>query len=145
MKCPACRSLMLVVEHDGIELDHCPACAGTWFDRDELALLLDEPTGAVGTQLSAAAVAALPAAATREQRRPCPACRQKMRKANIGPGGRVLADVCPAGHGLWFDNGEVAALAADLQREGKDLPARALSYLGEVIRRGDAATQTEDR
>jgi Zn-finger nucleic acid-binding protein len=145
MKCPACRSLMLVVEHDGIELDHCPACAGTWFDRDELALLLDETTGAVGGQLSAAAVAALPAAATREQRRPCPACRQMMHKANIGPGGRVLADVCPAGHGLWFDNGEVATLAADLKREGKDLPARALSYLGEVIRRGDAATQTEDR
>ncbi len=145
MKCPACRSLMLVVEHDGIELDHCPACAGTWFDRDELALLLDEATGAVGSQLRAAAVAALPAATTREKGRRCPACRHRMRKANIGPGERVLVDVCPAGHGLWFDKGEVAALAEDLKREGQDLPSRALSYLGEVIRRDDAATTTEDR
>ncbi len=145
MKCPACRSLMLVVEHDGIELDHCPACAGTWFDRDELALLLDERGGAVANRLSAAAVSALPAAATREKARRCPSCRHRMRKANIGPDGRVLVDVCTAGHGMWFDEGEVAALAADLQREGNDLPARALDYLGVVFRRGDAATETEDR
>jgi hypothetical protein len=136
---------MLVVEHDGIELDHCPGCFGTWFDRDELVLLLDETGGAVGEKLSAAAVCALPAAATREKTRRCPACRHKMRKANIGPGAGVLVDACPAGHGLWFDDGEVAALAADLQREGNDLPARALTYLGAVIRRGNAATKTEDR
>jgi Zn-finger nucleic acid-binding protein len=145
MNCPACRSLMLVVEHDGIELDHCPACAGTWFDRDELALLLDEPGGAIGEQLRATAIGALPAAATREKTRRCPACRQKMRKVNIGPGHRVMVDACPVGHGLWFDDGEVAELAADLQRDGNDLPARALNYLGAVIRRGDAATETEDR
>jgi Zn-finger nucleic acid-binding protein len=136
---------MLVVEHEAIELDHCPACAGTWFDRDELALLLDEPGGVVAGQLSAAAVCALPAAATGEKARRCPACRQRMHKANIGPGGRVMVDACPAGHGLWFDAGEVAALAEDLQGEGNDLPTRALSYLGAVIRRGDAATETEDR
>ena len=145
MKCPACRSLMLVVEHDGIELDHCPACTGTWFDRDELALLLDEATGAVGSQLRAAAVAALPAATTNEPGRRCPACRHTMRKANIGPGSRVLVDACPAGHGLWFDKGEVASLAADLAREGKGLSARALNYLGEAICRDDAASKTEDR
>ena len=145
MICPACRSPMLVVEYDGIELDHCPACAGTWFDRDELALLLDDPTGEVGAQLRATAVCALPAAETREKPRRCPACRQRMRKANIGPHAGVLIDACPAGHGLWFDDGEVAALAADLQHEGTELPVRALDFLGAVIRRGDAATETEDR
>ena len=99
MKCPACRSPLLVVEHERIELDHCPRCGGTWFDRDELALLFDAPAAG----LTAAAVAALPQVAADEKRRRCPACGRVMRKTNIARHARVLVDACPVGHGLWFD------------------------------------------
>jgi Zn-finger nucleic acid-binding protein len=39
MNCPKCREPTLVVEYDGVELDHCASCGGTWFDAGELALL----------------------------------------------------------------------------------------------------------
>ena len=39
MICPTCREVMIVVEQDKIELDHCPNCAGVWFDGGELEVL----------------------------------------------------------------------------------------------------------
>ena len=41
MKCPVCKNMMIVVEHEHIELDYCPDCAGVWFDAGELDLLFD--------------------------------------------------------------------------------------------------------
>jgi len=41
MKCPVCDSLMIVVEHEKIELDYCVNCSGVWFDAEELELLLE--------------------------------------------------------------------------------------------------------
>ncbi len=42
MRCPACHDTELV-EHirDGIEVDRCPRCRGTWLERTELDKLLD--------------------------------------------------------------------------------------------------------
>ena len=42
MICPACRSAMVIVEYDDIELDYCTACKGVWFDAGELELDLGE-------------------------------------------------------------------------------------------------------
>ena len=44
MKCPVCKGVkgvMIIVEHEQIELDYCNDCAGIWFDHGELDLLLD--------------------------------------------------------------------------------------------------------
>jgi len=145
MDCPGCKAPMLVVEYDDVELDHCARCGGTWFDHDELSLLLTDKGDEALAQLKADMIAALPDAATLEKPRRCPRCRDRMRKVNIGPAQRVMVDVCPQGHGLWFDRGEVRELVADLPTTGDDLPARALRFLGGVIRRGEpAASETED-
>ena len=42
MRCPVCHDTELV-EHirDGIEVDRCPRCRGTWLERTELDKLLD--------------------------------------------------------------------------------------------------------
>ena len=106
MKCPVCRVPMYVVEFEQIELDLCPDCQGTWFDHGELDLLL-----------KTADASALIEAETDEPGRPCPICRHKMNKVNIGPGRRVLIDSCPEGCGLWFDNNELADLAGDLKAD----------------------------
>ena len=36
MQCPRCKSDLIVVEFDDIELDSCPECGGLWFDRGEM-------------------------------------------------------------------------------------------------------------
>ena len=39
MICPTCKSDMIVVEHDNVELDYCTDCSGVWFDAGEMNLL----------------------------------------------------------------------------------------------------------
>ena len=114
MRCPVCHVPMFVMESLEIELDRCAECAGTWFDRDELALLFTDETGNVLPQLAAHEIQELPDAAVDEPPKRCPICGRKMRKVNIGPSARVLVDACSRGHGIWFDDREVEDLAKDL-------------------------------
>jgi uncharacterized protein len=144
MDCPACKSQMFVMEYDGLELDHCPDCEGVWFDSGELGLLFADPDDQAHPELVPELVHGLPDAATGEAKRRCPACRKTMRKVNIGPQRRVLVDACDRGHGLFFDHGEVADLARDLEFSQQNLPARVLAFLGGLLDRGDAAHPTEE-
>ena len=129
MICPKCHEPMFVAEYDGIELDHCALCAGTWFDHDELGLLFADAAGNVPDALTSETIAALPDADSDEAPRRCPSCRGKLRKVNIGSGDGVLVDVCKHAHGLWFDENEVADLAHGLSGSGDDTSARALAFL----------------
>lgn len=137
MRCPTCRRDLLVVEWRRIELDHCPACRGTWFDAGELDLLLagcgDESGRGIEELLK------LPAAASREERVRCPRCDRRMLKAAAGGApaaddAPVVVDVCPAGDGFWFDRGEVGALAAALAARGTCAANRLAEHLGELFR-----------
>ena len=122
MKCPVCRTVMFVVEYDGVELDVCQDCRGTWFDRGELDLVL---RGQAALELSPTV--------TDEADRDCPICSKRMGKMNIGPGGRVLIDVCGRQCGMWFDRGEVRNLAGALEAEGSELPAGVRDFLLEMF------------
>lgn len=126
MKCPACQSVMFVIEYDDIELDYCQQCRGVWFDRGELDLLLGED----------AALRVEPAR-TEESLRRCPLCRAPMAKMNIGPEGGVMIDVCPDQCGLWFDGGEVGDLARSLRQAGQDLPPDVIEFLRMIFPAGE--------
>ena len=136
MICPTCRNLMIVVEHEQIELDHCTNCAGVWFDSGELELMLERMRLAEGS-LSLDDILAVPEAETAEKKRKCPICGQKMRKAIIGKEPQVLIDVCPNGDGLWFDGGEVAQLIrqfAEKPGAESDSQGRILTFLGDTFK-----------
>ena len=140
MKCPACKNVMIVVEHERIELDYCPDCAGVWFDAGELELLLEtmqlEESG-----LSLDSVLTSPGAKSVEKARRCPVCGRKMKKATVGHEPEVLIDACPRGDGLWFDSGEVGQLITQLPPDKASPEAgsqgRVITFLGEVFRTRD--------
>jgi Zn-finger nucleic acid-binding protein len=136
MICPTCREVMIVVEQDKIELDHCPSCYGVWFDAGELELVL-EKKGLGSGALSLARITELPEAKTNEKKRRCPVCGQKMKKAHIGRKPRVLIDVCPRGDGLWFDGGEVHQVIKQCAKKPgakANSEERVLSFLGETFK-----------
>ena len=139
MKCPACSNLMIVVEHENIELDYCMDCSGVWFDAGELELLL-ESMELEGSRLSLDSILTSPEAKSSEKKRKCPICRQKMKKATVGHEPEVLIDACQRGDGLWFDKGEVGQLITQLSDKPSgesDSQGRVITFLGEVFRARD--------
>jgi len=136
MLCPACREVMIVVEQDKIELDHCTKCAGVWFDAGELELML-EKMGLDRGALSLAKIADLPDVKTVEKKRRCPVCGRKMKKRKIGGEAEVLIDVCQRGDGLWFDGGEVHQIIERCApKSGAKMGSeeRVLSFLGDTFK-----------
>ena len=139
MKCPACSSLMIVVEHEKIELDYCVNCLGVWFDAEELELLL-EAMQLEGTSLALDNVLTSPEVESAENKRKCPICGKKMKKATVGHEPEVLIDACSQGDGLWFDKGEVGQLIAQLLDKPPDKSesqGRVINFLGEVFKAPD--------
>ena len=131
MKCPACKNMMIVVEHENIELDYCVSCSGVWFDAGELELLL-ETMELEGTSLALDDILTSPEAESGERKRKCPICGRKMKKATVGHKPEVLIDACPSGDGLWFDGGEVGQLITQLP-DKSDSQGRVITFLGEVF------------
>lgn len=83
MNCPKCQTATLAqFKVEGVAVDRCSTCAGTWFDVHELGQLLAE---------DARQVAALTRGA-------------------IDRG--VVLDACADCHGIWLDGGEFAKLLA---------------------------------
>jgi Zn-finger nucleic acid-binding protein len=130
MRCPVCRVQQVIVELEGVELDACASCGGLWFDAQEVSQLFR----AVGLPAERSDLdARLRELSVRRpgRRRRCPRCERRMRQVEApGPSDAVILDRCPAGHGLFFDHGELAAL---LHAEiGGDEPAllRVRQFLG---------------
>jgi Zn-finger nucleic acid-binding protein len=113
MNCPACHNTMIILEHEQVELDYCPACRGVWLDAGELELLLDEPTQAKQLLVS---FAKNPTPA--DKSRNCPICRKKMVEVRAGTSEpAILIDECTRHHGLWFDKDELAQVIAEAGSE----------------------------
>jgi uncharacterized protein len=140
MICPVCRSDMLVVERNKIELDFCPQCSGTWFDSGELELLLTS-VGINECRNFLDDVRSSPPAKTSESVRRCPICLKRMKKTNIGQKPGVLIDACLRGDGLWFDGGELKQLLTLEARgpaAGQQCDVKILAFLGDTFQAGSA-------
>jgi len=114
--CPVCRTPMLAYELDGVEIDHCIECSGTWLDGGELEQIT-ELSGVDPGPLSAALATARRGAVTRRR---CPRCSRRLRSLNVGADPVVELDHCPRGHGLWFDHGEIETVVRGHAEDGDD-------------------------
>jgi len=127
---------MVIIEHEGIELDYCTRCKGVWFDAGELELFLElgglpDPTPFLKAMNGRAD------AATAEKPRACPVCGRKMKKTAVNEDGSVIVDICRDGHGIWFDKSEVEQLAEVLAAQtpqGKEAARMVLQHLHDVFR-----------
>ena len=136
MICPVCKTDMIVVEYQNIEIDYCTVCKGAWFDSGELELLL-KTCSIEDVEAFMGNITGSPNIESTEQKRKCPICSRKMGKKGIGEKPRLLIDVCGEGHGLWFDGGEIAQLIGWSVGNEKGIEKsennEVIGFLGEVF------------
>lgn len=100
MNCPVCKTAMVIVECQAVEIDHCLACRGIWLDSGELELLLGRG------EKDHCLKSFHPAEETNHPRRKCPICFKQMQMVTADHGA-VIVDKCVKAHGLWFDANEL--------------------------------------
>ena len=101
--CPACGEPLVTFGYEGVEIDRCVACKGTWLDAgelDQLGTLSGLPPGRFTEVLEKGG-------GERDAERRCVRCGKAMRKVDVKG---VELDRCPLGHGLWFDPTEIETL-----------------------------------
>lgn len=126
MECPACLGLALErrAVAEGIAIDHCGRCGGTWIPRAQIQRLRAVPTQAVRAMITRVDDAGFlchscHAPMERDAAR-CPACAWANTLAcpTCGKGMRrtaerdVTVDVCRGCEGVWLDHHELSSLWA---------------------------------
>jgi len=104
--CPRCRESMLRFELDGVEIDRCDRCEGTWLDSGELVVLI-ERRGSGGDHLRDAIRAGPWVGKTRLR---CVRCRRRLHEVYLSRDPEIVVDCCPGGHGVWCDRGEMSMI-----------------------------------
>lgn len=132
MKCPECAESLIVLEFEGVEIDHCLSCGGAWLDAGELGLIL---SGRPDDGLATAWIDA-----GRNGSRPCPLCRDRMAVAAL-PGSGVEVDVCRRRHGLWLDRGELQRIL--VATAGDERTARLCAFCAKIFPPGQTAATEE--
>jgi len=93
---------MVILEYEGIEIDRCLACGGTWFDTGEF----EEMVAGAGADLHTIRGFLHSTEESGATFGPCPRCRKNLKICFLGKDGSVKIERCPADHGLWV-RGEV--------------------------------------
>jgi Zn-finger nucleic acid-binding protein len=117
MNCLSCEHELAPSTHEGVEIDLCPECGGTWVDRTELQRLTATVDDATTPEEQQAELAAKPALdkLSEEVRsgavRTCPKCSSTMRKQLFAEYSSIVLDDC-AQCGIWLDGGELRRVEA---------------------------------
>ncbi|MCS6922941.1 MAG: zf-TFIIB domain-containing protein [Fimbriimonadales bacterium] len=131
--CPVCQIELKPQVHLGVTIDVCPACAGVWFDQDELVQLhqLDEEILPRIDHLYTPEVSSYDP----PWERLCPICRVPLRSYNYLYTSNIRLDSCDQCGGVWVDNGELETMARVLRdARAEEVPpeAKAKMTLAEI-------------
>lgn len=95
-------------QREGVEIDQCSTCGGTWLDAGELRDVVDRHDIDHGDEARARANAEPRAIAAGDQRPAlsCPVCKNTLERYPYDEASGVLIDSCMT-HGVWLDHGEL--------------------------------------
>ena len=127
LRCPRCRVHMAKVDENEVTIDRCPQCHGTWYDRGELEVMLEQeeksglrPVFVESASNRSPSVRHQTSAEGRVYME-CPRCDRLMMRKNYMRVSGIMVDVCGY-HGLFLDPGEHQAVF-DFHVQGGDLEA----------------------
>ncbi len=93
----------MILEYQGVEVDHCGICHGTWLDGGELSLIAGDP----GIGQCVESVLADQDPMERSPMR-CPRCRRRLERVCVTTDSEdIVYERCPTGCGLFFKKGQL--------------------------------------
>ena len=108
MNCPKCENAALArFTIEGVTVDRCTACAGVWFDAEELSQLLSEEAQHIAKLLKGR----LGEHADGKKGR-CPRDASELMRVYSSMDRSVVLDACGECRGVWLDGGEFEKLFA---------------------------------
>ncbi len=119
-RCPKCDELLWQRTFDGVSLEGCKSCGGTWFDARELEQVLQKPD-----------LLAIVENAFRKGEQPpmrpratnlCPVCRKPLIAFQHPKIPNVILESCPKCHGVWADEGKLSEIHKALQPQPQPQP-----------------------
>ena len=125
--CPECHEPLVAFALEGIEIDRCLSCCGTWLDTGELEMLIElagVPTGHLTGVVQSVRTGS-------QSQRQCPRCQRQLYELCLEVVSALVLDHCPSGHGLWFDEGEMQTLVASFLEGEEGAVAR---FFGDLYR-----------
>ena len=112
MNCPRCGVDLKAEMYEGVEVDRCPTCWGTWLDKGEFSQILAKAIRGIrfAEEEIDAAFKGIVSEANKARPKPdpslnCPRCGKAMGKVHHNAARLITLDRCD-GHGLWFDTKE---------------------------------------
>lgn len=95
-KCPECHVNFHILLLNSVEVDCCIRCEILWFDPKELRMVMNTPDDITNDFLHAGT-----------SKYNYPVCKTIMRKRSFLFPERMVVDICPEGHGVYFEKGEL--------------------------------------
>jgi uncharacterized protein len=120
MQCPNCDSTLAPKKRDGVDMEVCESCGGTWLGSRELAQLEDEVFDFGDDEKGSLMLGSLPTD------RKCPQCGKPMQSFQYRLYDLTM-DLCDAGHGYWLDAGEDKRVLALMKDEEVNLGRKVLA------------------
>jgi len=132
MDCPKCVGKLEKKKVENVELDACTVCEGIWFDAGELeAVIKADSTDRfdyidVGREEFDGAEIAASGVNLNDKKGRCPRCDDStdLVQTQYERDEKLKIDMCPKGHGIWLDGGEIQTL----RKKGVEYWMRLIKY-----------------
>lgn len=118
--CPDCSVDMVIESVGDIKLDVCSLCAGTWFDPEELRILLARDPLALD-MLEDKAVPSVEQKPAGPSWRRCPDCQLPLEEYHYLYTSPVVLNTCRDCGGVWVEDGELDRMHEWLQEINKPM------------------------
>lgn len=109
VQCPSCNSGMHTEDYEGIEIDRCSNCGGSWLDRGEISSIVDKREETFDHDQKVQTIKKRGKDhGPSEAQKTCPSCESTLETFEYAVDTGVMLDRCPQENcGLFLDQGEL--------------------------------------
>ncbi len=140
MLCPKCQEELKAEEFQGVRIDTCPSCGGSWFDRNEMRLARNKADSDLAW-MEIDLWKKTDGFHVTQESFSCPSCGEKMATVGYADTG-VQIDYCRECGGIWLDRGEFSRIVKVLEHDINNMTAS--DYFKESIREAEELISTSE-